>query len=212
MRFADDRRSATNLSDEERLVQGDGYDCPLRADLAFPSKWPLLAESSQPQSTRLARVTRKSHCFRQQRVKVQVAGSTPAALHVGGLPTRFSCASGWRWSLDHRDHLEKENPAKSAGYPFDGGGGGTAGLTLPSQAGLCHHLDRHADRGRGVLSDPRGLPPNEEGRKHRILVPAPLSPAQPAYESLQGRHEVGPLPTPRRYLVPPSTARQASPM
>ena len=36
--------------------------------------------------------------------------------------------------------------------------------------------------------------------------------AQPVYESLQGRPEVGPLPTPRRHLVPPSSARQASPM
>ena len=45
-----------------------------------------------------------------------------------------------------------------------------------------------------------------------ILVPAPLLSAQPVYESLQGRPEVGPLPTPRRYLVPPSVARQASPM
>lgn len=46
----------------------------------------------------------------------------------------------------------------------------------------------------------------------RILVPAPLQAAQPVYESLQGSPEVGPLATPRRYLVPPSSARQASPM
>jgi hypothetical protein len=46
----------------------------------------------------------------------------------------------------------------------------------------------------------------------RILVPAPLHAAQPVYESLQGSPEVGPLATPRRYLVPPSSARQASPM
>ena len=45
-----------------------------------------------------------------------------------------------------------------------------------------------------------------------ILVPAPLQSAQPVYESLQGRPEVGPLPTPRRHLAPPSPARQASPM
>ena len=38
----------------------------------------------------------------------------------------------------------------------------------------------------------------------RILVPAPLQAAQPVYESLQGNPEVGPLATPRRYLVPPS--------
>jgi hypothetical protein len=46
----------------------------------------------------------------------------------------------------------------------------------------------------------------------RILVPALPFPVQPVYESLQGRPEVGLLPTPRRYLVPPSSARQASPM
>ena len=56
------------------------------------------------------------------------------------------------------------------------------------------------------------LAENNESWWLRILVPALLFPAQPVYESLQGRHEVGPLPTPRRYLVPPSWARQASPM
>src|SRR5437588_9157806 len=35
-------------------------------------------------------------------------------------------------------------------------------------------------------------------RQRRILVRAPRSPVQRAYESLQGRPEVGPLPTPRR--------------
>ena len=35
-------------------------------------------------------------------------------------------------------------------------------------------------------------------RQRRILVRAPRSPVQRVYESLQGRPEVGPLPTPRR--------------
>jgi hypothetical protein len=73
---------------------------------------------------------------------------------------------------------------------------------------------RSDDRGRGVLSDSSviSLPKGRQEARTRILVPAPLLPAQPVYESLQGRPEVSPLPTPRRYLVPPSSARQASPM
>jgi hypothetical protein len=82
----------------------------------------------------------------------------------------------------------------------DGGGGGTVGLPLPRQAGLCLHPGLQPGAGRVI----RAIFLAFEDRRHRILVPAPLLPVQPVYESLQGRHEVGPLPTPRRYLVPPS--------
>jgi hypothetical protein len=86
------------------------------------------------------------------------------------------------------------------------------GLWMVEAAGqlICLFRDRldyaftpARSRGRGVLSGVHPL---------RILVPARSLPNQPVYESLQGRSEVGPLPTPRRYLVPPSSARQASPM
>ena len=41
----------------------------------------------------------------------------------------------------------------------------------------------------------------------RILVPAqPVARCQRVYESLQGRHEVSPLPTPRRCLSGPNPA------
>jgi hypothetical protein len=69
------------------------------------------------------------------------------------------------------------------GWPSNGGGGGTAvpslsggldyAFILLPGCGACYPLAR-------------------------ILVRAPRLPAQRVYESLQGRPEVGPLPTPRR--------------
>ena len=83
-------------------------------------------------------------------------------------------------------------PSKKRRHPVaqmarDGGGGGTADPSLSRRAGLCLHP---ASRMRGVLFAANCL---------RILVPAHCNRLhQPAYESLQGRPEVGPLPTPRR--------------
>ncbi len=99
--------------------------------------------------------------------------------------------------------------------PFPAGGSGwwrrRDSWSASSETGWTMPSPRSLDRGRGVLS---------EASSPRILVPAQLPSAQPVYESLQGRPEVGlqgrpevgPLPTPRRYLAPPSPARQASPM
>jgi hypothetical protein len=74
---------------------------------------------------------------------------------------------------------------------------------LSVRPGLCLHPDRIRPDGvrmRGVLS---ALP--------RILVNALPLPDQRLYESLQGRSEVGPLPTPRRCRVGLSRL-QGSPM
>ncbi len=67
-----------------------------------------------------------------------------------------------------------------------GGGGGTAVPRLSPRAGLCLHP---VARMRSVLFA-------EAFR--RILVSALRKSGQRTYESLQGRPEVGPLPTPRR--------------
>jgi hypothetical protein len=71
-----------------------------------------------------------------------------------------------------------------------GGGGGTAHPRLSPRAGLCLHPFAHRASGCGACY------PTD--RISAILVPAPGLRRRRVYESLQGRPEVGPLPTPRR--------------
>src|SRR5262249_3035500 len=85
-----------------------------------------------------------------------------------------------------------------------GGGGGAAIPQLSPWAGLCLHplLPPAAPWTRSVLSGFGGQPdPSTRPRQRR---------RRRAYESLQGRPEVGPLPTPRRCHG--AGRRQVSPM
>src|SRR5262245_33992500 len=81
----------------------------------------------------------------------------------------------------------------SAGGQGDGGGGGTVGCLFRDR--LDYAFTPACAGGGACYRKCNAL---------SILVPAPSIPMQPVYESLQGRPEVGPLPTPRRYLAPPS--------
>jgi len=95
------------------------------------------------------------------------------------LEPRHQAGQG-RTSGNARRRKKKRPPL---GWPSNGGGGGTAvpslsggldyAFILLPGCGACYPLAR-------------------------ILVRAPRLPAQRVYESLQGRPEVGPLPTPRR--------------
>ena len=102
-----------------------------------------------------------------------------------GRPAPNAC-DGWSRSARY-----KKRAGEALGFPgYVGGGGGTAGPRLSPRAGLCLHP---VARMRSVLS----------ARLRRILVSAhrhgpSARPEQRTYESLQGRPEVGPLPTPRR--------------
>ena len=90
--------------------------------------------------------------------------------------------------------MTQQGPGLSMAGASVGGGGGTAVPPLSRRAGLCHHPGQC--RGRGVLSSACATGSWVLPR----LVPRQL------HESLQGRPEVSPLPTPRRYRMPPLPA------